>query len=47
MAVFFACPKELLGQCYGYPTYILVDAGVARFAKFPDEVESIMRFFRE
>ena len=48
MAVFFACKKELLGACYGYPTYILVSTtGKARFAKFPSEVESIMRSLPE
>lgn len=48
MAVYFACRKELLGAVYGYPTYILVDTScMARFAKFPNEVESIMRTLPE
>ncbi|MBO4871624.1 MAG: hypothetical protein J5565_06555 [Muribaculaceae bacterium] len=43
-SVYFACPKELLGACYGYPTYVLVDGnGNARFAKFPTEVEAILK----
>ena len=48
MAVYFACRKELLGTVYGYPTYILVaTSGEARFAKFPTEVESILRTLPE
>lgn len=43
-SVFFAAPKELLGSCYGYPTYVLVDEeNNARFAEMPDEVMQILQ----
>lgn len=43
-SVYFVCEKENLGSCCGYPNYVLVDGkNNARFAKFPNEVEAIMR----